>query len=79
MKILLSLCIILGSMFAQQLSPSAVQGAQDMVILSGYKCDTVSNQPHFSQWDGSVTVICNNNRYVYELKDVGGRWTVRVK
>lgn len=79
MKYLLLVTMLLSGVYANQLSSEAVKGAQAMIILSGYKCDTVYNKPYFSSWDGSVRVVCNNNRYTYELKDVGGRWTVTVK
>ena len=79
MKYLLVISMLLSGVYANQLSSGAVQEAQQLIRAYGYKCDTVDNKPYFSSWDGSVTVNCNNWRYKYELKDVGGRWTVTVK
>ena len=79
MKYLLLVTMLLSGVYANQLSSGAVKEAQQLIRAYGYKCDTVDNKPYFSSWDGSVRVVCNNNRYTYELKDVGGRWTVTVK
>lgn len=79
MKKLLLIAVLLSCVYANQLSSGAVEEVQNLIKRSGYKCDTVTNQPSFSSWDGSVRVVCNNNRYTYEIKDIGGRWTVFVK
>ena len=79
MKKLLLVAVLLSGVYANQLSSGAVAEVQSLIRAYGYKCDTVTNQPSFSSWDGSVRVICNNNRYTYEIKDIGGRWTVFVK
>lgn len=60
------------------LTPSQVDAVQKLIQLYGYKCDDV-NFAMRSSWDGSIRVTCNENRYVYEVKDVGGNWTVKVK
>ena len=79
MKSLFLVLAFFGTLIAQELSSGAVKDAQQLIKAHGYKCDTIDNKPSFSSWDGSVKVICNNFRYVYELKDVGGNWTVTVK
>jgi hypothetical protein len=60
------------------LTDSQITAVQSLIIVKGYKCDTV-NFAMRSNWDGSIRVTCNDNRYVYELKDVGGNWTVKVQ
>lgn len=49
-----------------------------VVVQSGYRCDTVSAASR-SPFDGSFRVHCNNYRYGYDVEDVGGRWTARVR
>ncbi len=60
------------------LTGNQVDAVQKLIQAYGYKCDTV-NFAMRSNWDGSIKTTCNDNRYVYELKDVGGTWTVKVK
>ncbi len=60
------------------LTNSQVDAVKKLVKLYGYRCDSV-NFAMRSSWDGSIRFVCNNNRYVYEVKDVGGNWTVKVK
>lgn len=79
MKVLLLGVALLSGVVAKDLSEGAVLEVQKLIKLYGYKCDTIDNKPSFSSWDGSVKVICNNFKYVYEVKDVGGNWTVKVK
>lgn len=79
MKSLVLVLIISISLFANELSSGAVKEVQQLIKSSGYKCDTIDNTPSFSSWDGSIKVICNNFKYVYEVKDIGGKWTVKVK
>ena len=79
MKSLLLFLAVFSGVFANELSKGAVLEAQSLIKAYGYKCDTIDNKPSFSSWDGSVKIICNNFKYVYELKDVGGNWTVKVQ
>lgn len=60
------------------LADSQVEAVQQLIHLYGYRCDSV-NYASRSAWDGSIRVTCNESKYVYELKDVGGNWTVKVK
>lgn len=60
------------------LTDSQVKAVKGLVVLYGYRCDSV-NFAMRSNWDGSIRFVCNNNSYVYEVKDVGGNWTVKVK
>lgn len=80
-KIILALslasCLFAGSVKGN-LSDSQVKAVQDLIVEYGYRCDSV-NFAMISNWDGSIRVTCNDSRYVYEVKDVGGNWTVRVK
>jgi len=82
MKTLVKVALIaslgFSGLVAQEITKTQKEGLQGLVMLYGYKCDSVSYASR-SSWDGSFRVTCNNNRYVYEVKDVGGRWTVKVK
>lgn len=71
---------VTSSLYAVQGNLTGEQAStlQALIIAVGYKCDTV-NFAMRSSWDGSYRVTCNDNRYVYEVKDVGGNWTVKVK
>ena len=60
------------------LTENQVDAVQKLIKVYGYKCDIV-NFAMRSNWDGSIRTTCNDNRYVYEVKDVGGTWTVKVK
>ncbi|MFA6741014.1 MAG: hypothetical protein WCR78_05925 [Arcobacteraceae bacterium] len=60
------------------LTENQINSLQKLIVLSGYTCDDVKSAIH-SSWDGSIRVSCNNNRYVYEIEDIGGQWTVKVK
>ena len=80
-KIILALSLASG-LFAGSvqggLTDTQVEAVQGLIIAYGYKCDWVNNAMR-SNWDGSIRVVCNDHSYVYELKDVGGNWTVKVK
>ena len=77
-KIFLALCFIGTLAFTQELSPKAKEAARSIVLIYGYTCDFVDFS-HRSSWDGSIRLSCNGARYVYELKDEGGIWKVKVK
>ena len=77
MKYLLLVTMLLSGVYAQDLSSEAVKEVQNYIKKMGYKCDTVDGKPFFS--DGYTVQFSCNNRYRYELKDVGGRWIVFVK
>ncbi len=77
-KIILIVTLGMLALNAQEITKTQKEGLQGLVMLYGYKCDSVSYASR-SSWDGNFRVTCNNNRYVYEVKDVGGRWTVKVK
>lgn len=80
-KMILGLCtasLLFAGNVKGDLTDSQVSAVQNLIIAYGYKCDDV-NFAMRSSWDGSIRVTCNENRYVYEVKDVGGNWTVKVK
>ena len=76
-KLILALLLVSTSAIAAFDSPSNRAIAQDMIQNAGYKCDTIDSM-RVSQWDGDITVVCNNYRYSYEIKDVGGNYVVTV-
>ena len=76
-KIILIVALVSG-LFAGNLNSGQEEALQKFVQHFGYRCDSVSYSNR-SRWDGSIRLTCNQNRYVYEIKDVGGNWTVRVK
>jgi len=43
----------------------------------GYTCRSISAASQ-SQWSGNYKLICNDYKYVYHIKDVGGRIVVEV-
>jgi len=77
-KIILIVTLGMLALNAQSVTKTQKGALQGLVKLYGYKCDSV-NFALRSNWDGSFSVSCNNNRYSYKIKDVGGRWTVKVK
>lgn len=82
-KIFISMSLVVGYYSALHatdgnLTASQVEAVQKLIQLYNYRCDSV-NFALRSTWDGSIRVTCNENRYVYEVKDVGGTWTVKVK
>ncbi|MEZ8188225.1 hypothetical protein ACED29_20665 [Shewanella sp. 5S214] len=52
-----------------------INAITDMVIGSGYRCDSVSAITR-SSWDGNFTLLCNGYNYKYQIEDKGGNWTV---
>lgn len=48
-----------------------------LIIASGFRCQTIDSiiEHNFSY---GYSVVCNNYRYSYEIKDVGGNWIVKV-
>ena len=58
-------------------SRQQAEAAVDLVRAFGYRCDIV-NTFRNSLGGGSFVLHCNNYRYKYTIKDVGGRWRVTV-
>lgn len=46
------------------------------INASGYRCDSVSSAMSYGN---GFRVQCNNYRYTYVIKDVGGNWRIFVK
>lgn len=57
--------------------PELVQALTTLVQLNGYRCDSVSALIKYV-WGNGYTLNCNQFQYTYEIKDVGGRWSVEV-
>lgn len=53
--------------------PDVVNDMITVVQTSGYRCDSLSFAMY---WDNELTLKCNNFRYIYTMKDVGGRFVV---
>jgi hypothetical protein len=51
------------------------QAAATMIRLTGYDCKTVGKMCPYIFSEG-YTVYCNNLRYVYEIENHGGKWSV---
>ena len=79
MKAVLFLLSLICMLYATQedLTTAQVLAAQKTIKESGYTCDTVDGKPFFS--DSYTIEISCNDRYRYLLKDIGGRWIVKVK
>ncbi len=54
-----------------------VRNIQNIIRAYGYKCDKI-NSVVGSSYRG-FSVNCNDYRYTYDLKDVGGNWTATVR
>ena len=76
-KVILLVCLV-SVLVAGEMSQAHKELAGKLVRVFGYSCATVDNAIR-SSWDGSITVYCDGHRYKYEVKDVGGRWQVKVK
>ncbi len=55
---------------------SQVSAIVDVIKAYGYKCDKVNGVIGNSYRGFRVT--CNDYRYIYDVKDVGGTWVVTV-
>ena len=55
-----------------------VRKAQLLIKRAGHKCDTCDEMQPFV-FGGGFTVHCNNWKYTYEIRDVGGTWEIKVK
>jgi len=49
-----------------------------LIKAYGYRCDTYSDSV-FKEWSQEYSIHCNNYRYHYIIKDVGGRYVVEVQ
>lgn len=52
--------------------------AMKLIKAYGYRCDTYSDSV-FKEWSQEYSIHCNNYRYHYIIKDVGGRYVVEVQ
>jgi hypothetical protein len=52
--------------------------AVGMIRASGHRCDSISAMRPAS-FSVGLTVVCNGNRYEYNLEDQGGRWQVTLQ
>lgn len=77
MKRIILLIALVSSLFAVDgnLSDRQVSYMQELVKFHGYSCERVIYASQ-SGWTGKIRLQCN--KYVYEIKDIGGRWTVKV-
>lgn len=80
-KMILGLCIA-SLLFAGNvrggLDDEKVEALQRVIKHSGYTCYKVEIAL-MSNWSGNYRVECDNRRYTYEIKEVGGYWQVEVK
>lgn len=51
---------------------SLLLATTSQIKIRGNECNSVTSAT-VSSWDGSFTLVCNNNRYKYNFKDVGGK------
>lgn len=56
----------------------AALASAELVKMYGYRCDSIDFFMR-SDWDGAFHITCNNNRYSYVIKDVGGNYVVEVR
>lgn len=54
------------------------RAAAELVKMYGYRCDSIDFFMR-SDWDNAFHITCNNNRYSYVIKDVGGNYVVEVR
>lgn len=73
---LLGFLLVAGTVAATERDSSAAKAAQELVKAYGYRCNTITAFSR-SAWDGSFRITCDR-RYVYRIKDVGGRYVVEV-
>lgn len=81
LALVLSSSAIAAVPISDEVEPQARQAAgaaAELVKLYGYRCDSVDFFMR-SDWDGNYHLTCNNNRYSYVLKDVGGRVVIEVR
>ncbi len=57
------------------INQEAIDAAVALILLNGYKCDSVSAIRKFFIGRGFV-VKCNRYAYTYEIEDRGGNWVV---
>lgn len=56
---------------------STLIGIVDRIKLNGNSCDSISGA-RISVIDGAWIVSCNNSRYEYEFRDIGGKLEFKV-
>ena len=52
--------------------------AMNLIKAYGYTCDTYSDSA-LNSWSQEYSIHCNNYRYHYIIKDVGGNYVVEVQ
>ena len=65
------------AVISEQMNPELISAVADVVKAFGYRCDSVSSARPLRSEDG-FAIVCNNYRYSYELRDIGGNWRVFV-
>jgi len=76
-KIILMFIVVVG-LSASNLTQAEKDLSGRLVKVLGYQCESVDNARR-SNWDGSITVYCDDYSYSYVVKKVGGHWTIKVK
>ena len=61
------------------LSRALMRSLAVVVIANGYRCDSISGVRSRVSARRAFLLHCNNHYYTYEVRDAGGRLTVRVK
>lgn len=59
-------------------TPAMRDAAKDLIVANGWRCDTVTTTERTISVTG-LHMWCNDYRYHYVVKDVGGHWMVEVK
>jgi len=60
------------------LTESQIAAIQEVIKLSGYKCDTVDSVMSFISSSGA-TIACNNYIYRYDIENKNGKIVITVK
>jgi hypothetical protein len=66
------------AVISEQMNSELISAVADVVKAFGYRCDSVSSARPLV-WEEGFAIVCNNYRYTYEIRDVGGNWKVFVK
>ncbi len=80
LKALLISAIALTALPANASNKPSEADLQAMALIKayGYTCDTYSGSV-FNSWSQEYSIHCNNYRYHYIIKDVGGKYVVEVQ
>ena len=75
-KTILALIMLSTLSVADTFTAHQKETLRTAINITGYKCKKVDSASQ-SAWDGSITVYCDGFTSEFEIKKLGGNWTIK--